>query len=56
MKNYIPVKGNLHLVRDKSTGAILNLNTGGLLAARKKKMDEKKEESEKEDLKYKFNN
>lgn len=51
MKNYIPVKGNLHLVRDKSTGAILNLNTGGLLAARKKKMDEKKEESEKEDLK-----
>ena len=49
MKNYIPVEGNLHLVRDKSTGAILNINKGGLYAARQKKIAES--EAKKEPLK-----
>jgi hypothetical protein len=51
MKNYIPVEGNLHLVRDKSTGAILNINKGGLYAARQKKIAESEAKKETENLK-----
>jgi hypothetical protein len=51
MKDYIPVEGNLHLVRDKKTGAILNLNKSGLEFAKHKKNADKKEKAEKQKLK-----
>ena len=48
---YKKVEGNSDLVRDTSTGAILNINKDEINAARKRKLERKQKEKEFEDLK-----
>ena len=45
------VEGHGNLVRDTSTGAILNINKEEILAARKRKLERRQKEKEFEDLK-----
>ena len=48
---YLKVEGNHNLVRDTSTGAILNINKDEISAARKRKLERKQKEKEFEELK-----
>ena len=48
---YKDVEGHSNLVRDTSTGAILNINKDEITAARKRKLERRKKEQEFEDLK-----
>tara|TARA_B100000212_G_scaffold99610_1_gene73256 strand:+ start:5798 stop:6004 length:207 start_codon:yes stop_codon:yes gene_type:complete len=48
---YKKVEGNSDLVRDTSTGAILNINKDEISAARKRKLERRQKEKEFEDLK-----
>jgi len=49
--SYLKVEGNHNLVRDTSTGAILNINKDEISAARKRKLERKQKEKEFEELK-----
>ena len=49
--SYIKVEGHSNLVRDTSTGAILNINKDEISAARKRKLERRQKEKELEDLK-----
>jgi hypothetical protein len=51
MKNYIPVKGNSSLARDPKTGAIVNINTLEINAARERKALKEKDKQELQQLK-----
>lgn len=48
---YKDVEGHSNLVRDISTGAILNINKDEISAARKRKLERKQKEQEFENLK-----
>ena len=48
---YKKVEGHESLVRDISTGAILNINRDEISAARKRKLERRQKEKEFEDLK-----
>jgi len=48
---YKDVEGHSNLVRDTSTGAILNINKDEISAARKRKLERKQKEQEFENLK-----
>ena len=48
---YKKVDGHESLVRDLSTGAILNINKDEISAARRRKLERKQKEKEFEDLK-----
>ena len=48
---YKKVDGHESLVRDLSTGAILNINKDEISAARKRKLERRQKEKEFEDLK-----
>jgi len=48
---YLKVEGNGNLVRDTSTGAILNINKDEISAARKRKLERRQKEKDFEDLK-----
>ena len=48
---YVPVENSNHLVRDKSTNAIINRDNGGLEKAKARKLARKKEQEEMQDLK-----
>ncbi len=48
---YKKVEGHESLVRDLSTGAILNINKDEISAARKRKLERRQKEKEFEDLK-----
>ena len=48
---YLKVEGNSNLVRDTSTGAILNINKDEISAARKRKLERRQKEKDFEDLK-----
>lgn len=48
---YKDVEGHSNLVRDTSTGAILNINKDEISAARKRKLGKRQKEKEFEDLK-----
>ena len=48
---YKNVEGNIGLVRDTSTGAILNINKDEISAARKRKLERRQKEQEIVDLK-----
>ena len=48
---YKDVEGHSNLVRDTSTGAILNINKDEITAARKRKLERRQKEQEFEDLK-----
>ncbi len=48
---YKDVEGHSNLVRDTSTGAILNINKEEISAARKRKLERRQKEKEFEDLK-----
>ena len=48
---YKDVEGHSNLVRDTSTGAILNINKDEITPARKRKLERRKKEQEFEDLK-----
>ena len=48
---YKKVEGHESLVRDLSTGAILNINYDEISAARKRKLERRQKEKEFEDLK-----
>ena len=48
---YKDVEGHSNLVRDTSTGAILNINKQEISAARKRKLERRQKEKEFEDLK-----
>ena len=48
---YKDVEGHSNLVRDTSTGAILNINKDEISAARKRKLERRQKEKEFEDLK-----
>ena len=48
---YKKVEGQESLVRDLSTGAILNINKDEISAARKRKLERRQKEKEFEDLK-----
>ena len=48
---YKDVEGHSNLVRDTSTGAILNINKDEITAARKRKLERRQKEKEFEDLK-----
>ena len=50
-ERYIQVEGNSGLVRDRTTGAILNANSTEIQKARLKKNKEKKKEQEIQELK-----
>ena len=49
--NAIPVEGHSGLVRDKQSGAIININKEEILSMRAKKAARKKKEEELESLK-----
>ena len=49
--SYIKVEGHSNLVRDTSTGAILNINKDEISASRKRKLERKQKEKEFEELK-----
>jgi hypothetical protein len=48
---YKDVEGHSNLVRDTSTGAILNINKDEISAARKRKLERKQKEQEFDNLK-----
>lgn len=48
---YKNVEGHSDLVRDTSTGAILNINKNEISAARRRKLERKQKEKEFEELK-----
>lgn len=48
---YKDVEGHSNLVRDTSTGAILNINKDEISAARRRKLERRQKEKEFEDLK-----
>tara|TARA_Y100000385_G_scaffold291913_1_gene373929 strand:+ start:12854 stop:13063 length:210 start_codon:yes stop_codon:yes gene_type:complete len=48
---YLKVEGNSNLVRDTSTGAILNINKDEISAARKRKLERRQKEQEFDNLK-----
>ena len=48
---YKNVEGNIGLVRDTSTNAILNINKDEISAAKRRKLERKQKEKEFEDLK-----
>ena len=50
-ERYIQVEGNSGLVRDRTTGAILNANSTEIQKARLKKNKEKQQEQEIQELK-----
>lgn len=50
-KDWIPVKGSNNLVRDKKSGAIININTNEIETARSVKEQRRKKDKELEDLK-----
>ena len=49
--SYIKVEGHSNLVRDTSTGAILNINKDEISSARKRKLERKQKEKDFENLK-----
>lgn len=51
MSDYIKVDGSPNFVRDKSTGAIININKDEMQKARLAKMARKQQEKELQDLK-----
>lgn len=51
MGDYIKVDGSPNFVRDKSTGAIININKDEMQKARLAKMARKQQEQELQDLK-----
>ena len=51
MNNYIKIKGSSDFVRDKNTGAIININTKSMTASRQKKESWRKQREEFETLK-----
>tara|TARA_B100000085_G_C18299473_1_gene413671 strand:+ start:225 stop:452 length:228 start_codon:yes stop_codon:yes gene_type:complete len=51
MKNTVRVEGHKDYVRDKNTGAILNINTSEISIARERKMIRKQKEKELEEMK-----
>jgi len=51
MSSYINVEGHPGLVRDKNSGAILNINSNEIEAARERKRLRKQKDVELEDLK-----
>lgn len=48
---FVPVEGSSSLVRDKSTGAIVNINTKEMQAARNRKEKKQKQQQEIDQLK-----
>ena len=46
--NYVKVEGNFNLVKDKKTGAILNIDKNGLEAAKRRKRLAVEQQKEKE--------
>ena len=54
MKNTVRVEGHKDYVRDKNTGAILNINTSEISIARERKMIRKQKEKEQQPLGYCF--
>jgi len=52
MDNYIKVDGQPSLVRDRSSGAIININTTEFEKARLAKQAKKRQEQELQDLKH----
>lgn len=51
MNDYIKIKGHSDFVRDASSGAIININTGDIEKARLAKQAKKRQEQELQDLK-----
>ncbi len=49
--SFTKVEGHRDLVRDNSSGAILNINKDEISAARKRKLERRQKEKEFEDLK-----
>lgn len=49
--NWIPVEGSENLVRDRNSGAILNINTNEIETARIRKANKLKEKQELQQLK-----
>ena len=49
--SFIKVEGHRDLMRDNSSGAILNINKDEINAAKKRKLERKQKEKELEDLK-----
>ena len=52
MSEYIKVDGHSNLVRDKSSGAIININSTDFEKARLAKQAKKRQEQELQDLKH----
>lgn len=52
MSEYIKVDGHSNLVRDKSSGAIININSSDFEKARLAKQAKKRQEQELQDLKH----
>jgi len=52
MSEYIKVDGHSNLVRDKSSGAIININSTEFEKARLAKQAKKRQEQELQDLKH----
>lgn len=55
MKGYVRVEGHNHLYRDKSTGAIVNMDDQGYRNYKKKKMKESRVKDEMDSLKEQLN-
>ena len=55
MKNTVRVEGHKDYVRDKNTGAILNINTSEISIARERKMIRKQKEKELEEMSKLYN-
>ena len=51
MNDYIKIKGHSDFVRDASSGAIININSGDIEKARLAKQAKKRQEQELQDLK-----
>jgi len=52
MSEYIKVDGHSNLVRDKNSGAIININSSDFEKARLAKQAKKRQEQELQDLKH----
>jgi malate/lactate dehydrogenase len=46
--DYVKVEGNSNLIKDKSTGVILNIDKNGLAAAKRRKQLMKEQQEERE--------
>jgi len=48
--DYVKVEGNSNLIKDKSTGVILNIDKNGLEAAKRRKQLMKEQQEERENV------